>query len=48
VIEALDKSSELGQELRKEWEDFSKVLRVNKESLKILLRTLKEEKSFAF
>nr|VVW87464.1 unnamed protein product [Nymphaea colorata] len=42
IIEALDKSSDLGQELRKEWEAFSKVLRVNRESLKILLRSLRE------
>jgi hypothetical protein len=44
IIEALDKSSDLGRELRKEWEDFSKVLRVNRESLKILLKSLREEK----
>ena len=43
VLEVLDRGSDLGKELREYWERLGRQLRVNRESLKVMLKAVQEE-----
>ena len=44
MLEALDRGSELGKELRQYWQGLKKQLRVNREALKVLREMAGEER----